>query len=156
VGNYAAYKVPQEAMGLNALPGAPASVMADVNYPRIEGNSAAIQKFNDAVAQRPRFKPADATEESVKYTIAYAGPNLISVKFDTYDNTIGAAHPNTGLKAVNFNMATGAPLVAADMFGKPGWEAVLAKQGADGVTKKLRAEDDSARAVRPQDISKAV
>jgi hypothetical protein len=143
-------------MGLNAMPGGPDAVMANVTYPKLEGDSPAAQKFNAAVAQRPRFKASDATEEQVTYKIAYAGPDLISVKFDTYNNTIGAAHPSTDQKAVNFNMKTGVAMSAADLFAKPGWEAVLAKTGADEVTKQLRAEDDSARPVAAADLRKTV
>lgn len=151
----AAFKVDPNAGGLNALPGGPEAVMQSVAYPRLEGESPAIQAFNRLVAQKPRFTAADATEEQVNYKIAYAGPNLISVRFDRYDNTIGAAHPNTGVKAVNVNMKTGAPLTAGDVFAAAGWQDFLAKRAADGVTKALRAQDDTARAFAPADLKSA-
>lgn len=152
----AAYKVPPGAMGLNAMPGGSEAVMADVAYPRLEGDSPEVQKFNAAVARRPKFNAADATEETVRYKVAYAGPDLISVKFDEYNNTVGAAHPNTMMQALNFNMKTGAPLATADLFAKPGWEAVLARLGAEGATKQLRAMDDSASPVAAADLRAAV
>lgn len=156
VESVAAYKVPPGAMGLNAMPGGPDAVMADVAYPRLEGDSPAIQKFNAAVARRPKFKAEDATEETVRYKVAYAGPDLISVKFDEYNNTVGAAHPNTMMEALNFNMKTGAPLATADLFAKPGWEAVLARRGAEGATKQLRAMDETAGPIAAADLRAAV
>jgi hypothetical protein len=155
-GSYAAYKVAPGAAGLNAMPGGPDAVMADVAYPQLEGDSPEVQKFNAAAKRTPRFKAADATEETVRYKIAYAGPDLISVKYDTYDNTVGAAHPNTGIDALNFNMKTGLPLSAADLFSKPGWEALLAKRGAEGATKQLKAMDETASSVAAADLKAAV
>jgi Protein of unknown function (DUF3298) len=151
----AAYKVDPNAGGLNALPGGPEAVISQVSYPRLEGDSPAIQAFNRLVAQKPKFTAADATEEQVNYKIAYAGPNLISVRFDKYNNTIGAAHPNTGVDAVNVNMKTGAALAAGDVFAAAGWQDFLAKRAAAGVTKAIRAQDDTARAFAPADLKSA-
>jgi hypothetical protein len=126
----------------------PATVSTDIEYPRIDDKSPAAQKFNSLVAQAPRFKAGDNTEEAVKYEVVYASPDLISVRFDMYDNTVGAAHPNTGAKALNFNMKTQAPLTAADVF-KPGsgWEAFLAKRAASDITGQLKQADPSNPAI---------
>ena len=146
-----------DANALAATPGAPDTITQEIAFPRIDGDSPAIKKFNELVAQRPRFSKADATNETTKYDIAFAGPELISVKFDYYDYSVGAAHPNTDDKAINFNMKTMAPLRATDVFKQgSGWENVLAKKGADGVTKVLKAFDDSLPATEPAELRAAV
>ena len=135
---------------------APNTVTADVDYPRIDGDTPVAQKFNSLVAQAPRFKAEDNTEESVKYKIAYAGPDLISVRFDMYDNTIGTAHPNTGAKAINFNIKTLAPLKAEDVFkAGSGWEDFLAARAAASVTKTLKAMDETYPAIAPAELRAA-
>jgi hypothetical protein len=149
-----ASKVDQSALGIaGGLDDAPSTVTTDIEYPRIDANSPAAQKFNSLVAQRPRFKSGDNTEEAVKYKIAYASPDLISVRFDMYDNTIGAAHPNTGAKALNFNMKTQAPLKAADVF-KPGsgWETFLATRASAAITKELKQQDETNPGVSAADL----
>jgi hypothetical protein len=142
---------------LAAAPGSPDTITQEIAFPRIDGDSPAIKKFNELVAQRPRFSAGDATNETTKYKIAFAGPQLISVKFEYYDFSLGAAHPNTDAKAINFNMKTLAPLRAADVF-KPGsgWENALAKKGAVGVTKILKGYDDSLPATEPSELRAAV
>lgn len=132
---------------------APDTVATDIEYPRIDSNAPAAQKFNALVAQQPRFKPGDNTEEAVKYKIAYASPDLISVRFDMYDSTVGAAHPNTGAKALNFNMKTQAPLKAAEVFkAGSGWENFLAGRSADAITKELKAADETYPGVSASDL----
>ncbi len=55
----------------------------DIRFPRIDGEQTPeIQRFNELVAQQPQFRLEDATNETVDYQIAYAGPELISVRFD--------------------------------------------------------------------------
>ncbi|MEJ0058653.1 MAG: hypothetical protein WDM79_03250 [Terricaulis sp.] len=63
---------------------APPAVSRDIRYPRIDApQTPAIQRFNQLVAQQPQYRLEDATEEIVDYRIAYAGPDVISVRFDT-------------------------------------------------------------------------
>jgi hypothetical protein len=135
---------------------APAAVSHAIQFPRIDGDGPIVQKFNSAVQQAPRFKPADQTEESTTYQIGYVGADLVSVKFDLRDLTVGAAHPNASVKAVTFNMRTGARLSAADMF-KPRakWQDFLAVRAARDITKQLRDQDETARAVDPSDARDA-
>lgn len=140
-----------------AAPGGPDTVTQDIAFPRIDGDSPAIRKFNEFVAQRPRFSVADGTNETTKYDITYAGPSLISVKFDYYDYSLGAAHPNTDARTINFNMKTLAPLRASDVFkAGSGWERALARKGADGVTKIIKEFDDSIPATQPGELLAAV
>jgi hypothetical protein len=68
-----------EATGLGD--GAPNAVVRNIRFPRIDGEQTPeIRRFNELVAQEPQFRLSDATNESVDYTIAYAGPELISVR----------------------------------------------------------------------------
>ena len=43
------------------------------------------------MAQDPQYRLEDATSEIVDYRIAFAGPELISVRFDLSADTLGAA-----------------------------------------------------------------
>jgi hypothetical protein len=119
---------------------APGAIATDIRFPRIDNpkNDPIIARFNEAVRQTPRFSLADQTEEVVNYRIAFAGPELVSVRFDLYDMTLGAASPNTGMKAVTINMKTGAPLAATDVFtAGTGWEKDLQKRVMAGIAKQL-------------------
>jgi uncharacterized protein len=122
---------------------APAAIVRDIRFPRIDNASTPqAARFNQLVAQQPQFRLEEMTEEQVDYSIAYAGPELISVRFDTYDNTMGAAHPNSGMKAVTVVMTTGQPLTAADVFRRgSGWEAFLTGRATDALTRQFREYD---------------
>lgn len=135
---------------------APDVITREIKYPRIDGDSPAIRKFNDAVKQSPRFKLTDQTEEQVTYKIAYAGADLVSVRFDLYDLTVGAANSNQSTRAVTINMLTGAPLAANDVF-KPNarWADFLTTRALKDVTAQLRADDETAQAPSPDFLRKA-
>lgn len=126
VENVAAAPTPQRLVSTGADP----AITTDIRYPRIDGQQTPqAQRFNRLVAQSPQFRPDQNTNETVRYTISYAGPELISVRFDMNADTPGAAQNNTNVKAVNVVMATGQPLSAADVF-KPnsGWENFLTQR----------------------------
>jgi uncharacterized protein len=119
---------------------APPAVTRDIRYPRIDGpQTPQIQRFNQLVAQQPQYKLEDAVEEQVGYRIAYAGPELISVRFDLYQNSLGAAHPDSSTKAVTVNMITGQPLSVGDVF-RPGsnWQDFLARRAMRDLTAQFR------------------
>lgn len=122
---------------------APPAIVTDIRYPRIDGEQTPqIQRFNALVAQQPRFRLEEATEEQVSYQIAYAGPEIISVRFDLYEYSLGAAHPDNSSKAVTVIMATGEPLKATDVF-KPGsgWEDFLTERAMASITRDFRDYD---------------
>ena len=48
---------------------APGAVTKEIRFPRIEGDSPQIQKFNALMAQRPQRSLADATSEFVDYRV---------------------------------------------------------------------------------------
>lgn len=120
---------------------APAAITRDIRFPRIDNASTPqAERFNQLVAQQPQFGIADQTDESVTYEIAYAGPELISVRFDIFNATLGAMHPDRSAKAVNVVMTTGQPLTAADVFrAGSGWERALAQEGVEGLAPQFRA-----------------
>ncbi len=119
---------------------APPAIVTDVRYPRIDGEQTPqVQRFNQLVAQQPRFRLEDATEEQVGYQIAFAGPELISVRFDLYEYSLGAAHPDNSSKAVTVVMATGEPLKAADVFkAGSGWEDFLTRRSMAAIIREFR------------------
>jgi len=68
------------------------------------------------------------------YTLAYAGPGLISVRFETYSYAPGAAHPNGSAETLNFLMGPGRALEPGDVFQPgSGWEDFLVAQAASGL-----------------------
>lgn len=121
---------------------APAAVTRDIRFPRIDGpQTPEIQRFNELVAQQPQFRLEDATNEVVDYNIAYAGPDIISVRFDLNQDTLGAAHPNNTSKAVTVLMRTGEPLRETDVFrANSGWQDFITQRSVAAITEQF-AED---------------
>jgi hypothetical protein len=103
------------ATGLGA--NAPHAVVRNIRFPRIDcEQTPEIRRFNELVAQAPQFRLSDATNESVDYTIAYAGPELISVRFVLSQDTLGAANVTNTVKGVTVLMNEGRALAATDVF----------------------------------------
>ena len=122
---------------------APPAVMRDIRFPRIDGpQTPAIQRFNDLVAQSPQFRLEDATNETVDYRIAYAGPELISVRFDLASDMLGAAHGSFTSKAVNVMMQEGRPLTDADVFrAGSGWQRFLTQRAVRDIAQQFREDN---------------
>ena len=136
---------------------APDVITREIHYPRIDGDTPVIRKFNEAVKQAPRFKAIDQIEEQVTYHIAYAGPELVSVRFDLYDLGLGAANPETSAHAVTINMKTGATLTTNDVFAaNTRWADFLTRRALADLTTQLRADDETAAAPSPDYVRKAV
>lgn len=96
---------------------APSAVERNIRFPRIDGpQTPQIRRFNELVAQEPQFRLEDATSEATDYTITYAGPELISVRFNALQETAGAANVNHIVKAVTVLMTEGRALTAEDVF----------------------------------------
>jgi hypothetical protein len=119
---------------------APPAISRNIRYPRIDTpQTPAIQRFNQLVAQQPQYRLEDATEEVVDYQIAYAGPDVISVRFDTSDFSLGAAHPNSSSKAVTVMMGPGRALAAGDVFrAGSGWEQYVTQRATRELTRQFR------------------
>jgi hypothetical protein len=133
---------------------APAALTSNIAFPRIDNpkNDPVITRFNAAVAQQQRFRLEDQTSEETDYKIAFASADLVSVRFNYYDYTVGAAGPNTSMKAVTINMRTGQPLTAQDVF-KPGsgWEKALADKAMVSLARQLVEIEAIAKRRRPAD-----
>lgn len=121
---------------------APPAVLRDIRFPRIDGEQTpAIQRFNELVAQSPQFRLEDATNEVVDYRIAYAGPELISVRFDMASDTLGAAHGNNTSKAVTVLMTEGRALAAGDVFrAGTGWEQFVTQRAVAEISRQYRED----------------
>lgn len=121
---------------------APAAVTREIRFPRIDGRQTpAIQRFNDIVAQQPQYRLEDATNEEVDYRIAFAGPELISVRFDLASDTLGAAHGNSTFKAVTVLMNEGREITAADVFrADSGWERFLTQRAVREIAGQFRED----------------
>lgn len=108
------------AMSARLAPGAgddATPVERNIRFPRIDGpQTPQIRRFNELVAQEPQFRLEDATSEATDYTITYAGPELISVRFNALQETNGAANVNHIVKAVTVLMTEGRALTAEDVF----------------------------------------
>jgi len=122
--------------------GAPTAVTRDIRFPRID-DAATPQaaRFNDIVSRIPesRFEPGE--EVQVDYQIAFAGPELISVRFNSYSYAMGAAHPNTSIRAVTVVMTTGEALQTGDVFrAGSGWENFLTTRAVRALTEQFREE----------------
>ena len=117
---------PVEASIASTLGGAaPHAVSRDIRFPRIDGpQTPEIRRFNELVAQQPQYRLEDATNESVGYQIAFAGPELISVKFVISADSITSANVSTTMRAITVVMADGGrPLTEADVFrAGAGWQ----------------------------------
>ncbi len=120
---------------------APAAITRQLSYPQLTGDSPAIRRFNDLVRQEPRFGVQDQTSETVNYEIAFAGDELISVRFDILHETLGAMHGAVEVQAVTVNMRTGERLTEADVF-RPGsgWENFLTRRAITALTRELGSD----------------
>ncbi|MGE0740164.1 MAG: hypothetical protein AB7O98_02385 [Hyphomonadaceae bacterium] len=119
--------------------GAPAAVVRDIRFPRIDGEQTPeIRRFNELVAQQPQFGLEDATNESVDYAIAYAGPELISVRFNVSQDTLGAANAANTMKAVTVVMSEGRPLTAEDVFQPDsGWQDFITDRAVAAIAREF-------------------
>lgn len=126
-----------EATGLRDA--APTSVRRDIRFPRIDGpQTPQIRRFNELVAQQPQFRLEDATNETVDYTISFAGPELISVKFVVSQDMLGAANVTNTVKAVNVLMTEGRPLTDSDIFRSgSGWEEFITTRAVEAIAREF-------------------
>jgi hypothetical protein len=129
-----------EASGLGDA--APSAIQRDIRFPRIDGvQSPEIQRFNELVAQAPQFRLEEATNEIVDYRIAFAGPELISVRFDMSSDTLGAAHPNNNSRAVTVLMGEGRALAVGDVFQpNSGWQRFLTQRAVTEISRQYRED----------------
>lgn len=118
---------------------APMAITRAIRYPQIGGEQTpAVRRFNELVRMEPRFRIEDQTSETVNYDVVFAGEDIVSVRFDIYDEPLSAAHGNTELRAVTVNMREGRPLAAADVFrAGSGWENFLTQRAMAELTRSF-------------------
>lgn len=119
---------------------APVAVERDIRFPRIDGpQTPEVRRFNELVAQQPQFSLGDATNENVDYTIAYAGQELISVKFIISADSVGAATPTNTVKAVTVVMSGGGRLLTeADVFrAESGWQDFITDRAVQRISREF-------------------
>jgi hypothetical protein len=117
---------------------APAATMRDVEFPRIDGRQTPpIRSFNDLVAQQPQSRLGDGVNETITYEIAYAGPELISVRFTLAQDSLWQGASSSTLRGVNVVMADGHELTEADVF-KPnsGWQDFITDRAVAAIAKE--------------------
>jgi hypothetical protein len=133
---------------------APVAVEQDIRFPRIQGDSPAIRRFNELMVQRPQSSLGEGVSEYVDYDIAYAGPELVSVRFRTSENSAGSARPSNGEKVVTVIMATGEPLKETDVFSAPEarWKAVIVQRVTRDLRRQFNALDPGIE-MRPAEIA---
>lgn len=121
---------------------APLAITREIRFPRIDGaQTPEIQRFNELVAQEPQFRLEEVTNEIVDYRIAFAGPELISVRFDLSSDTLGAAHPNNTSRAVTVVMSEGRALSEADLFrADSGWQDFLTRRAVAEISRQYRED----------------
>jgi hypothetical protein len=116
------------------------AVTKEIRYPRIEGETPQIKRFNQLMQQRPAYGAQDQISEWLDYKIAFAGPELVSVRFTGLEMSVGAAHPNDSERVVTVVMATGEPLKETDVFSAPPerWRADLLRRVRRDLVKQIR------------------
>jgi hypothetical protein len=116
------------------------AVTKEIKFPRIEGDSPQIRRFNELMQQRPQRGVQEQTSEVVDYKIAYAGPELVSVRFSMMENAVGSAHPSDSEKVVTVVMGTGELLKETDVFAAPParWRAELVRRVRADLLKQIR------------------
>lgn len=121
---------------------APAAIIRDIRFPRIDGRQTPeLQHFNDLAAQRPQTTFDQATNEIVGYTIIYAGPDVISVRFDMSQDMLGAAHPSSTSQAVTVVLNEGRLLAESDVFlADSGWERFLTQRSIREIARQYRED----------------
>jgi hypothetical protein len=119
---------------------APVAVERDIRFPRIDGpQTPEVRRFNELVAQQPQFQLGDATNENVDYSIAYAGQELISVKFIVSVDSIAAANATNTVKAVTVVMSDGGRLLTeGDVFrADSGWQDFITDRAVDRIAREF-------------------
>jgi hypothetical protein len=115
------------------------AVMRDIRFPRIDGaQTPEVRAFNDMVAQQPQFRLQDGANESVDYVVAYAGPDLISVRFIYTQDQLRAATPSSTLRGVNVMMRERRPLGENDVFrAGSGWQRFITDRAVREISRQF-------------------
>ncbi len=115
------------------------AVERDIRFPRIDGaQTPAIRRFNELVAQQPEFRLQDGASETVDYNIAFAGPEVISVRFVKTIEGLTAANVTNTVNAVTVLMEEGRLLTAEDVFrAGSGWEEFITNRAVQAISREF-------------------
>jgi hypothetical protein len=115
------------------------AVERNIRFPRIDGQQTpAVRRFNELVAQEPEYRLQDGASEIVDYTIAFAGPELISVRFVKSVEALGAANVTNTTNAVTVLMDEGRLLAADDVFrAGSGWEDFITGRAVQSIAREF-------------------
>lgn len=119
---------------------APVAIERSIRFPRIDGpQTPEIRRFNELVEQEPQFRLEDATNETVDYVIAFAGPELISVKFILSADSVTAANSLNTVKAVTVVMLDGGrALTEGDVFrANSGWQDYITRVSVEQIARQF-------------------
>jgi hypothetical protein len=118
---------------------APTAIQRDIRFPRIDGpQTPEIRRFNELVAQQPQFRLQDATNETVDYSIAFAGPEVISVRFIRSADTLGAANVTNTVNAVTVLMNEGRAIEASDVFrADTRWQDFITRRSVEAIGREF-------------------
>jgi hypothetical protein len=118
---------------------APNAVVRDIRFPRIDGDQTPpVRRFNELVAQQPQTRLGEGTNETVDYEIAYAGPELISVKFTESQESLVAANATNTVRAVTVLMSEGRPLAENDVFrADSGWQDFITQRAVRDIGRRF-------------------
>lgn len=121
----------------------PRAAVRDIRYPRIDRpQTPQVQRFNQLMVQEPSASLGEGDSEIVDYEIVYAGPELISVRFDSSRMNAGGAHPNNSVKAVTVLMEEGRPIAAGDVFrADSGWADFLTERAVAEIARQFTDYD---------------
>lgn len=130
----------------------PTAITQEIRYPRIQGETPQIKRFNELMAQRPQYGLQDQTSELVDYKIAFAGPELVSVRFALSESSAGSIRPSNGEKVVTVVMSTGEPLKETDVFSAPParWKAFIIQRVTRDLRRQLNALDPALALPAPE------
>jgi len=115
------------------------AIERNIRFPRIDGQQTPeIRRFNELVAQEPEYRLQDGASEIVDYTIAYAGPEVVSVRFTKSVEALGAANVTNTLNAVTVLMEEGRLLRADDVFrAGSGWENFITDRAVQSIGREF-------------------
>jgi hypothetical protein len=116
-----------------------AAVVRDIRFPRIDGpQTPEIRRFNELAAQQPQSRLQDATNETVDYVIAFAGPDIISVRFVISQDQLGAANSTNTVKGVTVLMREGRALTEGDVFrANSGWQRFISRRAIQVIARQF-------------------
>ncbi len=115
------------------------AVERNIRFPRIDGpQTPAVRRFNELVAQQPEFRLQDGASETVDYNIAYAGSEVVSVRFVKSVEALAAANVTNTMNAVTVLMEEGRLLRADDVFqAGSGWEEFITNRAVEMIAREF-------------------